>query len=103
MRSLSQLVGIFLLAFALASPATAATTRSIKIGVKMKEKPINDDLFGPMVGLAIRNMYILKVKAPGASKGKWDLVEHIGLLTGPEAFRPLEEGECPLVEQARNN
>ena len=74
MRSLSQLVGIFLLAFALASPATAKTTR-----------------------------YILKVKAPGASKGKWDLVEHIGLLTGPEAFRPLEEGECPLVEQARNN
>jgi len=73
----------------------------------MKEKPINDDLFGPVVirgdGRAIHNMYLLKVNAPGASKGKWDLVEQIGLLTGPEAFRPLEEGECPLVEQARNN
>ncbi len=43
---------------------------------KMKETPIDDDLFGPVVvradGRAIHNMYILKVKPPGTSKSKWD-------------------------------
>jgi len=31
-------------------------------------------------------MYILKVKEPKASKSKWDLLENVGVLTGPEAF-----------------
>jgi branched-chain amino acid transport system substrate-binding protein len=73
----------------------------------LKEKPIDDDLFGPVVvrpdGRAIHNMYIFKVKAPAASKGKWDLLEQVGLLTGPEAFRPLEENGCSLVEQSKSN
>jgi branched-chain amino acid transport system substrate-binding protein len=54
-------------------------------------------------GRAIHNMYILKAKSPGASKGKWDLLEQVGVLTGPEAFRPLDEGGCALVEQWKNN
>jgi branched-chain amino acid transport system substrate-binding protein len=74
---------------------------------KMKEKPIDDELFGPVVvrpdGRAIHNMYILKVKAPAVSKGKWDLLEQVGVLTGPEAFRPLDEGGCSLVGQSKNN
>jgi branched-chain amino acid transport system substrate-binding protein len=61
----------------------------------MKEKPIDDELFGPVMvrpdGRAIHNMYIFKVKSPDASKSKWDLLEKVGVLTGPEAFRPLEE------------
>lgn len=74
---------------------------------KLKEKPIDDDLFGPVVvrpdGRAIHNMYILKVKAPAASRSKWDILEQVGMLTGPEAFRPLEEGGCSLVAPSRNN
>jgi branched-chain amino acid transport system substrate-binding protein len=74
---------------------------------KLKEKPIDDDLFGPVVvrpdGRAIHNMYILKVKAPATSKGKWDLLEQVGVLTGSEAFRPIEEGGCSLVEPPKNN
>ncbi len=74
---------------------------------KMKEKPIDDDLFGPVVvrsdGRAIHNMYILKAKAPAASRSKWDLLEQVGVLTGPEAFRPLEEGGCSLIEPSKNN
>jgi branched-chain amino acid transport system substrate-binding protein len=42
---------------------------------KLKETPIDDDLFGPVTvrpdGRAIHNMYILKVKSPAASKSKW--------------------------------
>jgi branched-chain amino acid transport system substrate-binding protein len=74
---------------------------------KLKETPIDDDLFGPVVvrpdGRAIHNMHILKVKAPSASHGKWDLLEQVGVLTGPEAFRPLNEGGCPMVEPSKNN
>jgi branched-chain amino acid transport system substrate-binding protein len=54
-------------------------------------------------GRAINNMYILKVKAPAVSRGKWDLLEQVGVLTGPKAFRPLEEGGCALVEPSKNN
>jgi branched-chain amino acid transport system substrate-binding protein len=88
--------------------ALAAGTNDAQAVIrKLKQTPINDDLFGPVVvrpdGRAIHNMYILKVKAPAASKGKWDLLEQVGMLTGPQAFRPLEDGGCPLVAQARNN
>jgi branched-chain amino acid transport system substrate-binding protein len=74
---------------------------------KIKEAPIDDDLFGPVVvrpdGRAHHNMYILKVKAPSASHGKWDLLDQVGVLTGPEAFRPLDEGGCSMVEAPKNN
>jgi branched-chain amino acid transport system substrate-binding protein len=73
---------------------------------KMKEKPIDDALFGPVVvradGRAIHNMYILKAKAPAQSKSKWDLLEQVGVLSGPEAFRPIEDGGCAMVESKNN-
>lgn len=73
----------------------------------MKEAPIDDDLFGAVVvrpdGRVIHNMYILKVKAPSASHGKWDLLEQVGVLTGAEAFRPLNEGGCSVVELPKSN
>jgi branched-chain amino acid transport system substrate-binding protein len=85
----------------------AGTNDAQAIIRKMKEKPIDDALFGPVVvrpdGRAIHNMYILKVKSPAASKSKWDLLEQVGLLTGPEAFRPLDEGGCSLVDQSKNH
>src|ERR1700743_2247021 len=74
---------------------------------KLKEKPIDDALFGPVVvradGRAIHNMYILKAKDPKASKGKWDILENIGVLSGPEAFRPMDQGGCTMAEQAKSN
>jgi branched-chain amino acid transport system substrate-binding protein len=48
-------------------------------------------------------MYILKVKAPSESHGKWDLLEQVGVLTGSEAFRPLNEGGCSMVESSKSN
>ena len=79
----------------------AGTNDGQTIVRKMKEKPIDDDLFGPVVirqdGRAIHNMYIFKVKTPEASRGRYDLLEQVGVLTGPEAFRPTNEGGCGLV------
>jgi branched-chain amino acid transport system substrate-binding protein len=100
--------GVYSSVRAYLNAALAADTNDAEAVIrKMKEKPIDDDLFGPVLvradGRAIHNMYILKVKAPAASKSKWDLLEQVGLSTGPEAFRPLAEGGCSLVEQAKNN
>jgi branched-chain amino acid transport system substrate-binding protein len=85
----------------------AGTNDAPSVIRKMKETPIDDDLFGPVVvrpdGRAIHNMYILKAKSPAASKSKWDLLEQVGGLSGPEAFRPADEGGCSLVEQAKSN
>jgi branched-chain amino acid transport system substrate-binding protein len=100
--------GVYSSVRAYLNAALAAGTNDAQAVIrKVKENPIDDDLFGPVVvradGRAIHNMYILQVKARAASKSKWDLLEQVGLLTGPEAFRPLEEGGCPLIEQSKNN
>lgn len=63
---------------------------------KMKERPIDNDLFGLVVvrtdGRGIQNMYLLKVKATAASKDKWNLVG---------ADRPVVRPPEPLVRSKR--
>ena len=100
--------GVYSSVLAYLNAALAAGTNDAPAVIrKMEEAPINDDLFGPVVvrpdGRAIHNMYILRAKSPAASKGKWDLLEQVGVLSGPEAFRPLNEGGCALVESSKNN
>jgi branched-chain amino acid transport system substrate-binding protein len=84
----------------------AGTNHAQAVIRKMKKAPIDDDLFGPVavrpVG-RIHSMYILKAKSPAASRDKWDLLEQVGVESGPEAFRPLDEGGGALVEQSNNN
>ncbi|MGY4320495.1 ABC transporter substrate-binding protein [Bradyrhizobium sp. JR3.5] len=100
--------GVYSSVLAYLNAALAARTNDAPAVIeKLKEKPIDDALFGPVVvradGRAIHNMYIFKVKSPNASKSKWDLLEQVGVLTGPEAFRPLEQGGCSLVEPPKSN
>ncbi|TWB88383.1 branched-chain amino acid transport system substrate-binding protein [Bradyrhizobium macuxiense] len=100
--------GVYSSVLAYLNAAQAAGTNDAPAVIqKLKETPIDDALFGPVVvradGRAIHNMYILKVKSPTASKSKWDLLEQVGVLTGPEAFRPLDQGGCSLVEPPKSN
>jgi branched-chain amino acid transport system substrate-binding protein len=100
--------GVYSSVLAYLNAASAAGTNDAPAVIrKLKEKPIDDELFGPVVvrpdGRAIHNMYILKAKDPKASKSKWDLLENIGLLTGPEAFRPMDQGGCTMTEQSKSN
>ena len=100
--------GVYSSVLAYLSAALAAGTNDAQAVIRtMKQAPIDDELFGPVVvrgdGRAIHNMYILKVKAPKASKSKWDLLELVGVLTGPEAFRPLDQGGCPLVDPSKKD
>jgi branched-chain amino acid transport system substrate-binding protein len=73
-----------------------------KVMAKMKEMPTDDPVFGKgMVrqdGRKIHDMYLFEVKKPGESKGEWDLYKLLATVPAEQAFRPLNEGGCPLVK-----
>src|SRR6185503_16792190 len=68
---------------------------------KMKEIPTDDPLFGKGTirsdGRKLHAMYLLEVKKPSESKGPWDLAKLRATIPADQAFRPLEQGNCPLV------
>lgn len=69
---------------------------------KMKEMPTDDPLFGQgevrADGRKIHDMYLFKVKSPDQSTGPWDYYETVATIPAAEAFRPLADGNCPLVQ-----
>lgn len=69
---------------------------------KMKEMPTDDPLFGKgevrADGRKIHDMYLFRVKTPDQSTGPWDYYETVATIPADRAFRPLDEGECPLVQ-----
>lgn len=52
-------------------------------------------------GRVLRDMYLLQVKDPEDSKYPWDYLKVIATVPGDKAFRPLKDGNCPLVSQAK--
>ncbi|QOZ08056.1 ABC transporter substrate-binding protein [Bradyrhizobium sp. CCBAU 51765] len=82
----------------------AAGTKDAKaVMAKMKELPINDFMTKDGAirddGRVIRNMYLLATKDPSESKGEWDLMKVVTTIPGKDAFRPLADSECPLVQR----
>jgi branched-chain amino acid transport system substrate-binding protein len=69
---------------------------------RMKELPTDDPLFGQGTiradGRKIHDMYLFEVKAPGESARPWDYYELRATIPADQAFRPLAEGGCPLVQ-----
>jgi branched-chain amino acid transport system substrate-binding protein len=69
---------------------------------KMKELPTDDPLFGKGMiradGRKIHDMYLFEVKKPEESKGEWDVYKLRATIPAAEAFRPLDQGNCPLVK-----
>ncbi len=69
----------------------------------MKVAPEDDPLFGEVViredGRAIHPMYLLQVKTLAESKSEWDVFKVVATIEGNQAFRPLNEGGCPLVNK----
>ena len=68
---------------------------------KMKELPTDDPLFGQGTvradGRKIHDVYLFEVKKPAESKGPWDYYKLRATIPAAEAFRPLKNGNCPLV------
>lgn len=68
---------------------------------KMKELPTDDPLFGQgevrADGRKTHDSYLFRVKTPDQSEGPWDLYETVATIPAAEAFRPLDQGGCSLV------
>src|SRR5437667_4747100 len=73
-----------------------------KVIAKMKETPTDDPLFGKGTiradGRKIHPAYLVEVKKPSESKGPWDYYKVRATIPADQAFRPLKDGECPLVK-----
>jgi branched-chain amino acid transport system substrate-binding protein len=81
--------------------ALKSTADGKVVVAKMKEIPTDDPLFGKgMVRADGRNIhpaYLFEVKKPEESKYPGDYYKLRATIPAEEAFRPLKDGNCPLV------
>lgn len=87
----------------LKSVAAAGTTAAAPVMAKMRALPVTDAFArnGRLRedGRMVHDMYLVEVKKPGESKGPWDLYKILATIPGDQAFRPLDQGLCPLVKK----
>jgi branched-chain amino acid transport system substrate-binding protein len=87
--------------------AVAATNSadSETVIAQMRKTPVNDFFAQNGVvredGRMVHDMYLMRIKKPEESKGKWDLYEYLATVPGDQAFRPLAEGGCPYIAKAQ--
>jgi branched-chain amino acid transport system substrate-binding protein len=81
--------------------AARSAKDGLKVVAKMKKTPAEDLLFGKSAvradGRVIHDSYLFEVKTPAESKGPWDYYKLISAIPADKAFRPMNEGGCPLV------
>jgi len=81
--------------------AAAGSDETAAVLAKMRELPIDDVMTeGGWIrqdGRVMRTMYLIQVKTPQESEGEWDLLKIVATIPAADAFRPLAEGNCPLV------
>ena len=79
----------------------AKTDDGAKVIAKMKELPTDDPLFGKgqirADGRKTHPAYLFEVKKPSESKGPFDYYKLLQTIPADKAFRPIEQGNCPLV------
>lgn len=67
---------------------------------KMKQTPVADQAFSHSYlradGRLVHDHVLVQVKAPGESKGVWDVYKVLRVVPGDEAFRPASK-ECSLI------
>ncbi|HPK31162.1 ABC transporter substrate-binding protein [Ottowia sp.] len=73
-----------------------------KVVAEMKKLPTDDILFGKGMiradGRKLHPVYLVEVKKPSESKGPYDYYKVLQTIPADKAFRPLNEGNCPLVK-----
>jgi len=78
------------------------TDDGTKVTQKMKDLPTDDILFGKgsirKDGRKLHPAYLFEVKKPSESKGPYDYYKLLATIPADQAFRPLNEGDCPLVK-----
>ncbi len=68
---------------------------------RMKAQPSDDTLFGRCEiradGRRLSPTYLFQVKSPAESKYPWDYYTLLRTTPADQAFRPMDQGGCPLV------
>jgi branched-chain amino acid transport system substrate-binding protein len=80
----------------------AGTDEPRAVAKKMREMKVND-FYNKNVeirpdGRVLHKMFLMQVKSPDESKYPNDNYKLLSELAGSEAFRPMSEGNCPLVK-----
>ncbi|WP_416139756.1 ABC transporter substrate-binding protein [Halomonas sp. HK25] len=74
----------------------------VAVRAALGEKPINDFFSrnGRVRedGRMVHDMFLAQVKSPEDSEHEWDLYEILATIPAEEAFRPLSESQCKLVQ-----
>jgi branched-chain amino acid transport system substrate-binding protein len=88
-------------AFYLKAIAAAGTDDPDKVMAQMRGMRINDfmtkDGWLREDGRVMRDMYLEEVKSPVQSKYPFDYFHILATIPSDQAFRPLKDGNCPLV------
>jgi branched-chain amino acid transport system substrate-binding protein len=81
----------------------ANTDNSDQVMAKLKEIKWDDPVFGLSYirqdGRKMHDMYLFEVKKPSEAKGPWDYYKLVTKMSAEEAFRPLDQGECPMIKK----
>ena len=82
----------------------AGTDEAKAVVARMKASPVKD-FFARNArlredGRMVHDMYLVQAKSPEESKGDWDVLKIVQTVPGDKAFRPLAEGNCPLVSKS---
>jgi branched-chain amino acid transport system substrate-binding protein len=81
----------------------AKTDDGTKVITQMKAMPTDDPLFGKgsirADGRKIHPAYLVEVKKPSESKGPYDYYKIRATIPADQAFRPMDQGDCPLVKK----
>ena len=79
----------------------ASKTSGAEVVARMKSIPCDDDAFGPGIirpdGRKLCPSYLFEVKAPSESRGPFDYYKLLQTTPAEEAFRPMNEGNCPMI------
>jgi len=79
----------------------AAKASGTEVLNRMKAMPVEDDAFGRGTlrkdGRLLIPSFLFEVKKPEESSGPWDYMKLLQTTPAEEAWRPLNEGGCPLV------
>ena len=82
----------------------SGTKEPLTVMAKLRETPINDFMTKNgklrIDGRLVRDMYLFEVKKPEESKYPWDYYKLLQTVPGDQAYRPLAETGCPLVQKA---
>jgi branched-chain amino acid transport system substrate-binding protein len=80
---------------------SARTHDGKKLVDQMKAMPTDDPVLGHGTiredGRRLQPMYLFEAKSPAESKAPWDFYKLVKTVPPEEAFRPLADGNCPMI------